>query len=86
VWGKTIVYATRTVAAPDTTAWLAGGVRDVPHPGEIIRAGHPICTVLASAPTRVGCDALLRSEAARIRAACAPVDPTDGAEDPDAGQ
>ncbi len=74
VWGKAIVYATRTVAAPDTTAWLAGGVRDVPHPGEIIRAGHPICTVLASAPTRAGCDAALRSEAARIRAACAPVD------------
>src|SRR5262249_25131981 len=23
VWGKAIVYATRTVAAPDTTAWLS---------------------------------------------------------------
>jgi predicted ATP-grasp superfamily ATP-dependent carboligase len=82
VWGKAIVYATRTVAAPDTTAWLAEGVRDVPHPGDVIRAGHPICTVLASAPTREACEAALRAEAARIRAACAPVDPT-GPEDDD---
>jgi predicted ATP-grasp superfamily ATP-dependent carboligase len=83
VWGKAIVYAHRAVATPDTTAWLAEGVRDVPHPGEVIRAGHPICTVMASAPTRAACDALLRTETARIRAACAPVDPTGGDEDLD---
>jgi predicted ATP-grasp superfamily ATP-dependent carboligase len=77
VWGKAIVYATRTVATPDTTAWLAEGVRDVPHPGDVIRAGHPICTVLASAPTRAACDAALRAETARIEAACAPVDLPD---------
>jgi predicted ATP-grasp superfamily ATP-dependent carboligase len=61
------------VAVPDTTAWLAEGVRDVPHPGEVIRAGHPICTVLASGPTRARCQARLRAEAARIRAACTPI-------------
>jgi predicted ATP-grasp superfamily ATP-dependent carboligase len=74
VWGKAIVYATRTVAAPDTTEWLARGIRDVPHPGEVIRAGQPICTVLASGSTRPVCEAGLRSETARIRAACAPID------------
>ena len=73
VWGKMIVYATRTVAVPDTTVWLTEGVRDVPHAGEVIRAGHPICTVLASGPTRARCEAALRAEATRIRAACAPV-------------
>jgi predicted ATP-grasp superfamily ATP-dependent carboligase len=83
VWGKAIVYATRSVATPDTTAWLAEGVRDVPHPGEVIRAGHPICTVLASGPTRAACDAALRTDAARIEAACAPVDPTGEDEDLD---
>ena len=71
VWGKAIVYAPETVAAPDTTGWVEQGVRDVPHPGEVIRAGHPICTVLASGPTRARCEADLRAEAARIRAACA---------------
>ena len=45
VWGKAIVYAARAVAVPDSTAWIDQGVRDVPHPGEVIRAGHPICTV-----------------------------------------
>ena len=73
VWGKAIVYATRTVAAPDTTAWLDEGVRDVPHPGEVIRAGHPICTVLASGSTRARCRAALDGETRRILAACAPV-------------
>jgi predicted ATP-grasp superfamily ATP-dependent carboligase len=77
VWGKAIVYATRTVAAPDTTAWLDESIRDVPHPGEVIRAGHPICTVLASGPTRGRCRAALDSESARILATCAPVDGPD---------
>jgi hypothetical protein len=84
VWGKLIVYASRTVATPDTTAWLDQGIRDVPHPGEIIRAGHPICTVLASGPTRAACEAGLRAAAAGIETACAPVDQpvaTDGPED-----
>jgi predicted ATP-grasp superfamily ATP-dependent carboligase len=72
VWGKAIVYASRTVTAPDTTGWPAAGIRDVPHPGEVIRAGHPICTVLASGPTRARCETDLRAAAARIRAACPP--------------
>ena len=71
-WGKAIVYATATVTAPDTTAWLERGVRDVPHPGETIRAGHPICTVLASAPTQARCEAELEAAAAAIQAACVP--------------
>jgi predicted ATP-grasp superfamily ATP-dependent carboligase len=83
IWGKAIVYATRTVAVPDTTAWLAQGVRDVPHPGEVIPAGHPICTVLASGPTRSRCDTALRTEAARIRTACPPPSGRDAPEGPD---
>ena len=77
VWGKAIVYASRTVTAPDTTEWLAQGVRDVPHPGEVIHAGHPICTVLASAPTRSPCEAALRTEAARLQDACTPAPPAE---------
>ena len=84
VWGKQIVYASRTVATPDTTAWLDQGIRDIPHPGEVIRAGHPICTVLATGSTRTACEDALRSAAMRIEAACDPVDPrfpADGLED-----
>jgi predicted ATP-grasp superfamily ATP-dependent carboligase len=81
VWGKAIVYAARTVAVPDTVPWIAQGVRDVPHPGEVVRAGQPICTVLASEPTRPLCEAALRTEAARIRAECAPVFQPLAAED-----
>ena len=84
VWGKAIVYATRTVAAPDTTAWLDEGIRDVPHPGEVIRAEHPICTVLSSGPTRARCRAALDRETRRILASCAPVPGRDaGAGDDD---
>jgi uncharacterized protein len=75
IWGKAIVYASRTVTVPDTTAWPDQGIRDVPHPGEVVRAGHPICTVLATEQTRPACERALRREAARIRAACRPVSP-----------
>ncbi len=65
-WGKAIVYARSTVSVGDTLAWLARGVRDVPHRGEVIVKGHPICTVLAQGPTRGVCRALLEAEAEAI--------------------
>jgi uncharacterized protein len=46
--GKAVVYATEAVRVPDTRDWPARGIRDVPHPGERIPAGGPICTLLAS--------------------------------------
>src|SRR5262249_6739034 len=84
IWGKRIVYASRTVAVPDTTTWLGRDIRDIPHPGEVIRAGHPICTVIASGSTRKACKDELRTAAVAIEAACEPVDgplPADGLED-----
>lgn len=65
-WGKAIVYARSTVSVGDTWAWIERGVRDVPHPGEVILKGHPICTVLARGPTRAVCRGLLRAEADAI--------------------
>lgn len=69
-WGKAIVYASTTVSVGDTVDWIAGGVRDVPHPGEIIAKGHPICTVFASAPSRPECWRRLRAESEVIRRRC----------------
>ena len=66
--GKAVLYATADVRVPDTRAWPASGIRDVPHPGEPIAAGHPICTLVATgrAPQAVLAD--LEARAAAVRA------------------
>jgi predicted ATP-grasp superfamily ATP-dependent carboligase len=65
-WGKAIVYARSTVSVGDTSAWIKRGVRDVPHPGEVILKGHPICTVLARGSTRAVCRGRLQADAETI--------------------
>ncbi|MGH7703459.1 MAG: ATP-grasp domain-containing protein [Gemmatimonadales bacterium] len=66
-FGKAVVYARRTLVLGDTAHWLDDDrVRDVPHPGERIGAGQPICTVFASGPDSASCYAGLRAQAARI--------------------
>ncbi len=62
-YGKAILYAGKDGRAPDTTGWLERGIRDVPFPGEGLRQGGPICTLLASAPTRDACFASLVAQA-----------------------
>jgi uncharacterized protein len=60
VAGKAVLFATRDVVAGDLR-----GVRDVPHPGERIAAGHPICTIVSSAEDPL---ADLEAQASRLRA------------------
>ena len=56
IHGKAIVFARRTVTIGDTTLWLDDpDVRDVPHSGERISAGRPVCTVFASGDDAEGC-------------------------------
>jgi predicted ATP-grasp superfamily ATP-dependent carboligase len=45
--GKAVVFATEDVVVGE----FAPGVRDVPHPGERIAKGRPICTVVSTAAT-----------------------------------
>ena len=52
--GKAVLFATEDVVVGDSVRWLERGVRDVPHPGERIAAGRPICTVVATAATPRG--------------------------------
>jgi predicted ATP-grasp superfamily ATP-dependent carboligase len=60
VEGKAVLYARRTVRLGDTTPWLAdGGMRDVPHPGETIPKGRPICTIFARAADAAACQTAL---------------------------
>jgi predicted ATP-grasp superfamily ATP-dependent carboligase len=66
--GKAVLFATEDVAVGDTERWLVRGVRDVPHPGDRIAAGRPICTVVTTAATPHEALAGLEDEAARLRA------------------
>jgi hypothetical protein len=77
--GKAVLFATQDVVIGDSEQWLERGVRDVPHPGERIAAGHPICTVVASAATPDAVLADLEEQAARLRAElAAPVEVAAG--------
>jgi predicted ATP-grasp superfamily ATP-dependent carboligase len=67
VEGKAIIFARRNVILGDTRAWLEhGSFADVPHPGEMIRRGHPICTVFASGRDAAACHRLLVRRAAGV--------------------
>jgi predicted ATP-grasp superfamily ATP-dependent carboligase len=64
--GKSIVYARHDVTCGDTEPWLDDPtIRDVPHPGEQISAGRPVCTVFAEGADTSACyEALVRRAAA----------------------
>jgi predicted ATP-grasp superfamily ATP-dependent carboligase len=65
--GKAVLFATEDVVVGDSARWLERGVRDVPHTGERIAAGHPICTVVAAAATPQDALAGLEDQAAQRR-------------------
>ncbi|HEV8177403.1 MAG TPA: ATP-grasp domain-containing protein, partial [Gemmatimonadales bacterium] len=65
--GKAIVFARRNVTLGQTRAWIdRDSLADIPHSGEAIRRGHPICTVFAKGSSRESCYALLLRRAASI--------------------
>jgi predicted ATP-grasp superfamily ATP-dependent carboligase len=64
--GKAVLFATEDVEVGETTEWLERGVRDVPHPGERIAKGHPICTVVATAARPEDVVAALKRRAAGL--------------------
>jgi uncharacterized protein len=70
--GKAVLFATEDVVIGDSERWLQRGVRDVPHPGERIAAGRPICTVVAAATTPEDALAGLEEQAGRLRAEVEP--------------
>ena len=67
VEGKAIVFARRDVILGDTLHWVDHpAFADVPHPGEHIRRGHPICTVFARGSDEGRCHKLLMKRAAIV--------------------
>jgi len=70
--GKAIVFARGDVTIPQQVSddWLAdAAVADVPHPGERVGRGHPICTIFAQAADPASCRRALAGKAAGIYAA-----------------
>jgi predicted ATP-grasp superfamily ATP-dependent carboligase len=65
--GKAVLFATEPVVIGDSECWLERGVRDVPHPGEHIAAGRPICTVVADGATPEDVMTTLEEQAASLR-------------------
>jgi uncharacterized protein len=61
--GKAVLFATEDITIGDSERWLELGVRDVPHPGERIAAGRPICTIVTTGPDPL---AALEEQAARL--------------------
>ena len=74
--GKAIVFATADLTVGDTRAWLeeavregkAPSIRDIPRPGERIRAGRPVCTVFATGGDDKACHQALRQRARQVYA------------------
>lgn len=76
--GKAIVYAPDDVSVGDTSGWAAQGIRDIPHSGEFIRQGQPVCTLLASADTPTVCLHQLKAQAAWLKTWLKPAPPSFG--------
>lgn len=62
-FGKAILFAGENAFAPEIARWQERGIRDVPHPGENLFKGKPVCTLLADGPDRDTCFAQLVDKA-----------------------
>jgi predicted ATP-grasp superfamily ATP-dependent carboligase len=71
VLGKAIVFARQGVVIGDPAGWNVD-LADIPHSGERIAAGRPICTVFARARTAQACRTALAAAADRVFRATAP--------------
>ncbi|HEU4586235.1 MAG TPA: ATP-grasp domain-containing protein [Gemmatimonadaceae bacterium] len=66
-FGKAVLFAPVTLVMPDTTGWLTDpDVRDIPHPGETIPRGHPVCTIFATARDHLSCHEMLVRKAGEV--------------------
>jgi predicted ATP-grasp superfamily ATP-dependent carboligase len=67
--GKAVLFARRTLTVGDTRAWLErDDLRDIPHPGERIPRGRPVCTIFAHGRDDPDCYARLVRRAQELYA------------------
>lgn len=50
-WAKGIVYSRKKLMIKDPAQWPKALYADIPHPGEVILHGYPVCTILAESET-----------------------------------
>jgi predicted ATP-grasp superfamily ATP-dependent carboligase len=72
VLGKAIVFARRAVTVEALPTPVLADAADLPHPGERIGRGHPICTVFAEARDASACVSDLVARARALYAALEP--------------
>jgi len=65
--GKGIVFARQALTVPETMGGVECGRRDIPFPGDRIKAGHPVCTVFAEGDGRDSCLNKLLAGARAVR-------------------
>ena len=76
-FGKAIYYAPHAVTVPAsgpwdeslatcTDVWRRPDFADIPHAGDAIAPGHPVCTIFAEAATEDKCVAKLKARAAEL--------------------
>jgi predicted ATP-grasp superfamily ATP-dependent carboligase len=67
VQGKAVVFARRNIVMRETGEWMDDtSLADIPHPGERILQGRPICTVFASGDDAHSCYERLVTRAAAV--------------------
>jgi uncharacterized protein len=66
VSGKGIVYARGTITVKPSSIWQSGTVADIPHEGERIAAGRPVCTVFARGRSARDCRRALAVAASSV--------------------
>ncbi len=66
-FGKGIVFAHQSVHIRQTDRSWNRGWKDIPFPGDTIKPGHPVCTVLAKGRTHDACLKNLHRSAATVR-------------------
>jgi hypothetical protein len=65
--GKGTVFAKRTLIVPEAMGGVERGRKDVPFTGDLIKAGHPICTVFGAGDSRESCLETLLANAGAVR-------------------
>jgi len=65
--GKGIVFARRSCVVTEALGGVERDRRDIPFPGDRIKAGHPICTVFGEGYGRESCLEALSANAAAVR-------------------
>ena len=65
--GKAILFAAEDSTLGDTGSWFEQDIRDIPYPGDRIRQGNPVCTVLAKAASPELCEQKLEKQAAELK-------------------